>query len=67
MFSGRGAVMSATLETVTKKRPEPTAEQVTAEELVWRAREQGICARTSHAANMRCQGGEPGSVAGQKR
>ena len=34
--------MSATLETVTKKKPEPTAEQVTAEELVRRAREQGL-------------------------
>ena len=34
--------MSATLETVTKKKPEPTAEQVAAEELVRRAREQGL-------------------------
>jgi putative transposase len=33
--------MSETLETVTKK-PEPTAEQVAAEELVRRAREQGL-------------------------
>ena len=48
--------MSVTLETVTKKRPEPTAEQVAAEELVRRAREQGICARTSRAANMRSRG-----------
>ena len=48
--------MSVTLETVTKKRPEPTAEQVAAEELVRRAREQGICARTSCAANMRSRG-----------
>ena len=34
--------MSATLETVTKKEPEPTDEQVAAEELVRRAREQGL-------------------------
>src|ERR1700691_6290815 len=34
--------MSATLENVTKKKPEPTAEQVAAEELVRRAREQGL-------------------------
>jgi putative transposase len=34
--------MTVTLETVTKKRPEPTAEQVAAEELVRRAREQGL-------------------------
>jgi transposase-like protein len=34
--------MSATLETVTKKKPEPTAEQLAAEELVRRAREQGL-------------------------
>jgi putative transposase len=34
--------MSATLETVTKKKPELTAEQVAAEELVRRAREQGL-------------------------
>ena len=42
VFSGRGAVMDATLEDVTKKkRPEPTAEEKIAEELVRRAREQG--------------------------
>jgi putative transposase len=34
--------MTATLENVTKKKPEPTAEQVAAEELVRRAREQGL-------------------------
>ncbi len=34
--------MSATLETVTRKKPEPTAEQAAAEELVRRAREQGL-------------------------
>ena len=34
--------MDATLEDVTKKKPEPTAEQVAAEELVRRAREQGL-------------------------
>jgi putative transposase len=34
--------MSATLGTMTKKKPEPTAEQVAAEELVRRAREQGL-------------------------
>jgi transposase-like protein len=34
--------MSATLENVTRKKPEPTAEQVAAEELVRRAREQGL-------------------------
>jgi len=33
--------MDATLEDVTRKKPEPTAEQV-AEELVRRAREQGL-------------------------
>src|SRR5579862_6411573 len=34
--------MSATLENVTRKKPEPTAEQAAAEELVRRAREQGL-------------------------
>ena len=34
--------MSATLENMTKKKPEPTAEQVAAEELVRRAPEQGL-------------------------
>ena len=34
--------MSETLETMTKKKPELTAEQVAAEELVRRAREQGL-------------------------
>src|SRR5271169_4179874 len=34
--------MSATLENVTKKKPEPTAEQAAAEELVRQAREQGL-------------------------
>jgi transposase-like protein len=34
--------MTETLETVTKKKPELTAEQVAAEELVRRAREQGL-------------------------
>jgi hypothetical protein len=41
VFSRNGAVMTETLETVTKKKPEPTAEQQAAEELVRRAREQG--------------------------
>ena len=34
--------MTVTLETVTKKKPEPTAEQAAAEELVRRSREQGL-------------------------
>jgi len=35
--------MTATLDDVMKKiKPEPTAEQQAAEELVWRAREQGL-------------------------
>jgi putative transposase len=34
--------MTETLEPVTKKKPEPTAEQTAAEELVRRAREQGL-------------------------
>jgi transposase-like protein len=34
--------MTETLETVTKKKPEPTAERAAAEELVRRAREQGL-------------------------
>jgi transposase-like protein len=34
--------MTETLEPVTKKKPEPTAEQAAAEELVRRAREQGL-------------------------
>jgi putative transposase len=34
--------MSATLEPVTRKKPEPSAEQVAAEELVRLAREQGL-------------------------
>ena len=34
--------MTETLETVTKKKPEATAEQQAAEELVRRAREQGL-------------------------
>ena len=34
--------MTETLATVTKKKPEPTAEPVAAEELVRRAREQGL-------------------------
>src|SRR6202012_5010089 len=34
--------MSETLESVTKKKPEPSAEQVAAQELVRRAREQGL-------------------------
>ena len=34
--------MTETLETVTKKKPEPTAEQQAAEELVRQAREQGL-------------------------
>jgi hypothetical protein len=31
MFSRRGAVMNATLEDVAKKKPEPTTEELTAE------------------------------------
>ena len=42
MFSRNGAVMTETLETVSKKKPEPTAEQAAAEELVRQAREQGL-------------------------
>src|ERR1700743_2949508 len=34
--------MTETLKPVTKKKPEPTAEQQAAEELVRRAREQGL-------------------------
>jgi putative transposase len=34
--------MTATLDTVTKKKAEPTAEEKVAEELVARAREQGL-------------------------
>ena len=34
--------MTETLETVTNKKPEPTAEQQAAEELVRQAREQGL-------------------------
>src|SRR5947207_3419797 len=34
--------MNATLEDVTKKKQEPTAEELAAEELVRRAREQGL-------------------------
>ena len=34
--------MSATLEDVAKKKPEPSAEQLAAEEMVRRAREQGL-------------------------
>jgi len=34
--------MTETLEPVTKKKPEPSAEQAAAEELVRRAREQGL-------------------------
>jgi putative transposase len=34
--------MNATLEDVTRKKPEPTAEQLAAEEMVRRAREQGL-------------------------
>jgi hypothetical protein len=42
-LSGRGAVMTATLDDVTsKKKTEPTAAEQAAEELVRRAREQGI-------------------------
>jgi hypothetical protein len=32
--SGKGAVMASTLENVTEKEPEPSAEQLAAEELV---------------------------------
>src|SRR6201999_4499620 len=44
-FSGKGAVMTATLDAVASKKkdkPEPSAEQRAAEELVRRAREQGL-------------------------
>jgi putative transposase len=34
--------MNATLEDVTRKKPEPTAEQLAAEEMVRRARERGL-------------------------
>ena len=42
MFSRNGAVMTETLVTVTKKKPEASAEQAAAEELVRQAREQGL-------------------------
>jgi putative transposase len=42
VFSRNGAVMTETLEPVTKKKPEASAEQAAAEELVRRAREQGL-------------------------
>jgi transposase-like protein len=42
LLGGRGAIMSATLEDVARKKPEPSAEQAAAEELVRRAREQGL-------------------------
>ena len=42
MFSRNGAVMTETLEPVTKKKPEASAEQAAAEELVRQAREQGL-------------------------
>jgi hypothetical protein len=45
MPGGKGAVMTATLDSVAarkKDKPEPTAEQKLAEELVARAREQGV-------------------------
>jgi putative transposase len=42
VFSRNGAVMTETLESVTKKKPEASAEQAAAEELVRRAREQGL-------------------------
>src|SRR6201999_1859453 len=44
-FSGKGAVMTATLDAVASKKkdkPEASAEQKAAEELVRRAREQGL-------------------------
>jgi hypothetical protein len=41
VFSRNGAVMTETLETVTKKKPEPSAEQVAAEELVRRPGSRG--------------------------
>jgi hypothetical protein len=34
VFSRNGAVITETLEPVTKKKPDPTAEQAAAEELV---------------------------------
>jgi hypothetical protein len=34
--------MNATLENVTKKKAEPTAEAIAAEQMVRRAREQGL-------------------------
>src|SRR6478609_7498806 len=43
MLGGEGAVMTATLNDVTKKKPaELSAEQQAAKELVRRAREQGL-------------------------
>ena len=44
--------MIETLEDVTKKRPEPTAEEKIAEELVRRAREEGV-ALTGPGGNVR--------------
>jgi len=42
VFSTYGVVTTETLETVTKRKPEPTAEQVAAEDPVRGAREQGF-------------------------
>ena len=42
MVGGEGAVMT-TLEIVPKKKPEPSAEETAAKELVRLAREQGAC------------------------
>src|SRR5215469_10778807 len=60
--------MTATLDGVTKKtKPEPTAEQLAAEELVRRAREQGLSltgpGRVTQAAdqNGAGDGAEPGA------
>src|SRR6185437_15292295 len=63
VFSRNGAVMTETLETVTKKKPEPTAEQVAAEELVRLAREQGL-SLTEHLGHERNTpaGNEAGNV-----
>jgi hypothetical protein len=60
------AVMNATLEDVTKKKPEPTAEAIAAEEIVRRARGAGpVSDRSGRAAETADQDGagdhaEPG-------
>jgi putative transposase len=63
-------VTSATLEDVTRRKPEPTAEQLAAEELVRRAREQGqeqglSLAWPDRAAEAADQDGDRGAPEGE--